>query len=1647
MEVAGLATVKIGIDDTQLRRGLERGRQATGKFETDATRGYRRASQAANQFGASATGAAARAANANSQVITSANGVAASYGKIISLARGWVGAMGAIFGARAIANTLGNFEGSMAKVAAVSQATGDTLGDLRDIAQELGATTEFSAIQAANGLLFLSRAGWTAEQSISALPGVLDLATAGALDLGAAADIASNIMSGFAIGAERASEVGDVLAGAASRANTTVSQLGEAMKFVAPIGAALGITMSDAAAAIGVLSDAGLQGGMAGTGLRRVLSSLASTTPAVEAVFAKMGVTMEELDPQLNSIVEIVGRLDKAGLSAADALEIFGDRGAPAILALISAGDKLQTLTSTLQEIEGESARMATVMRDNLAGSFKSVGSAAESLVLSFGEAGLTATIRALTDSLTFVLRGLANNIEIIIVALTALAAKFLAPAIIGAAATFAAWAASGARVVAVIVGINGGLTIATVRMLAFNAAAAAGSRILAFFGGWVGAAIAAVAVGLTLWATRTKQVTAATQETVSAVEELEARYRSTTQAVIALTVEELTRLLAAKNAALQEAEATANAARRSESLGGMAMRHVVDTYGSLAFLFGSVGQDISHLNQSLSLGSVGLLEYAFALESIGAANPAVAGVTQALLDLLAPQIEVQRQAKILAGEVEELGQTLDDAKAAANGAAVAIATTGNVVSASTDQFFTAVGAVSGYATALRSLQGIIVPDNISDRDFAMANLVAGTEALAAAARAGEISAGAFLEGHAEIYRVYQQELTEIASEEAGIRKDILESTEMTSHLNRLDQIDPLQASIRRLTNEYYINEVAMRANNATQSELNELSRNYGIELETLHVAAAEAAGAIAGIGDVAGATTSQFLAALESVSGYAAALRTIQGIAVPTVSDRDLAASSLAVGMEALTAAARAGEINAGAFLVGRKEIYRVHEQEVTEIATAEARNRADLLDRLEHEAYQNRLQITDAHAASQNALTHAFMARRKEMEAQGAPQADINRLMSIYTTESETLRRSAENAAGAIAGAANAAGASTSQFLAAIDAVSGYSNALQTIQGIVVPTVSDRDLALSNLVSGREALAAAARAGEISAGAFLVGQKEIYRTYEQEVTEIAANEAKNRADILDRTAFEASQNRLQLTDTLAAAENALAQKYSVLRTEMEANGATLAELNELSNTYGTELETVRMRAEAAAGAITGAGNAVGASTSQFLDAIGAVSGYASALQTIQGIVVPTVSDRDLAASSLVSGREALAAAARAGEISAGAFLEGNKELYRAYEQTKTEIADKESKIRADILERTGMTAHLNLLSQTDAQAASIQRLTNEYKINEAAMRANGATLAELNELSNTHALEVETVRTRFAGSETGGGTVPTSSALATEIELVSQSIAKLKLEGAVLGMTAADAAAYKTERELINAAIQQGMPLSATDITLIKETSMAYGEATAALQAQQEAVAADQERMESWQETSKSFVGTFISGMRQGQSAAESLGNSLGKLADRLIDMALDSAIQGLFDSLSSMGGGGGLFGGAGGGNDGGGGNFPILGALFGSKHAGGVVGAASGPQRTLPASTLLGAPRLHNGLAADEFAAILQKGERVIPKNAANANTMPPSINIVTNIDARGSQMSENDFRQIVDENNKRIAESMPGVLRRHSLNRRF
>ena len=334
----------------------------------------------------------------------------------------FVGGLGVVAAGRALAG----FEQSMSSVEAITKATAAEMRGLRDEAQRLGSITRFTAQQAGQGMVFLARSGLSANQALQAIEPTLRLAQAGAIDLARAAEISTNIMVAFGLQVSDLPRVIDVMADTATSANTDISQLGEAMKFVGPVARALNVDVETVSAAIAVLSNAGLQASLAGTGLRQVLLKLVRQTGPARKQLAAMGLTAADINVQVRGLIPVLETFRVRMITAGEAAQIFENRGGTAFLALISGLETLKVLEEQLREATGAARRMAAVMDDNLNGAFIRFASATQAVLLELGDAGLTSGLRGVMESLADVMRNLAANAEILLNVLQLLAGTAL---------------------------------------------------------------------------------------------------------------------------------------------------------------------------------------------------------------------------------------------------------------------------------------------------------------------------------------------------------------------------------------------------------------------------------------------------------------------------------------------------------------------------------------------------------------------------------------------------------------------------------------------------------------------------------------------------------------------------------------------------------------------------------------------------------------------------------------------------------------------------------------------------------------------------------------------------------------------------------------------------------------------------------------------------------------------------------------------------------------------------------------------------------------------------------------------------------------------------------------------------------------------
>lgn len=303
-----------------------------------------------------------------------------------------VAAAGA-FGAFAIKSGM-DFEAQMSKVQAISGATATEIATLTAKAKEMGAKTKFSATESAQALEYMAMAGWKADQMVSGLPGIMNLAAASGEDLAEVSDIVTDALTAFGLKASDSAHFADVLAKASSSSNTNVSLMGNTFQYVAPVAGALGYSIEDTAVAIGLMANAGIKGEKAGTALRGALTNLAKPSDTVAAYMDALNVSLTDAQGNVKPLSALMVDLRQkfAGLTDAQKAEyaagIAGKEAMSGLLAIVNASDSdFNNLTQAIANSDGTAQSMAQTMQDNLKGQLEQLGGAVETVGLTFYDA------------------------------------------------------------------------------------------------------------------------------------------------------------------------------------------------------------------------------------------------------------------------------------------------------------------------------------------------------------------------------------------------------------------------------------------------------------------------------------------------------------------------------------------------------------------------------------------------------------------------------------------------------------------------------------------------------------------------------------------------------------------------------------------------------------------------------------------------------------------------------------------------------------------------------------------------------------------------------------------------------------------------------------------------------------------------------------------------------------------------------------------------------------------------------------------------------------------------------------------------------------------------------------------------------------
>lgn len=292
------------------------------------------------------------------------------------------------------------FDKSMSQVAATMGKTVDEVQDLRAFAQEMGATTAFSATEAADALNYMALAGYDAETSMAMLPNVLNLAAAGSIDLASASDMITDAQSALGLTLDQTNAMVDQMAAASSKSNTSVAQLGEAILTVGGTAQYMAGGTQELNTVLGVLADNGIKGSEGGTHLRNMLLKLSAPTADATKLLNNLGVQVFDAQGNMRSFTQIFPELNAAmsDLTDQERLDamatLFNSRDIASATALLgTTTERWEELGAAIGDSAGAADQMAKTQLDNLAGDITLFKSALEGAQIALSDQ-LTPSLR-----------------------------------------------------------------------------------------------------------------------------------------------------------------------------------------------------------------------------------------------------------------------------------------------------------------------------------------------------------------------------------------------------------------------------------------------------------------------------------------------------------------------------------------------------------------------------------------------------------------------------------------------------------------------------------------------------------------------------------------------------------------------------------------------------------------------------------------------------------------------------------------------------------------------------------------------------------------------------------------------------------------------------------------------------------------------------------------------------------------------------------------------------------------------------------------------------------------------------------------------------------------------------------------------------
>ena len=330
-----------------------------------------------------------------------------------------------------------NFTSTMSEVSAISGATGEDFEKLEACAREYGATTVFSASNAAEALKYMSLAGWDADQSTSALGGVLNLAAASGMELGAASDMVTDYLSAFAMEAGDAAYFADLLSYAQSHSNTTAEALGEAYKNCAANLNAAGQDVETVTSLLEGMANQGYKGSEAGTAMAAIMRDITNGMKDGAIKIGETSVAVMDAQGNFRDLTDILTEVEAATNGMGDAeravalSSTFTADSTKGLNLILNEGmDKIAGYEEELRGASGSAEEMANIMNDNLSGDMAAMNSAFEELGLKIYDAlenKLRAGVQFITNGVIPAIEWLGGHIPEVTIAVSGLGAVIAA--------------------------------------------------------------------------------------------------------------------------------------------------------------------------------------------------------------------------------------------------------------------------------------------------------------------------------------------------------------------------------------------------------------------------------------------------------------------------------------------------------------------------------------------------------------------------------------------------------------------------------------------------------------------------------------------------------------------------------------------------------------------------------------------------------------------------------------------------------------------------------------------------------------------------------------------------------------------------------------------------------------------------------------------------------------------------------------------------------------------------------------------------------------------------------------------------------------------------------------------------------------------